>query len=161
MISLLDVVLPSSGKASRDARFWRSRRVWGRDGCAERRRKPRLEPDVRSSRIVIEHEIPNATPFRVATFTRTILPFHKMPNTTPIGLFPTTTLNRKKGVLLHDQTTAVERFCLVSFVDVDPPCAKHNLVAGTTPSSRKTEISSALAFSTSVLLSSLSLVSSM
>ena len=43
-------------------------------------------------------EIKTATRFRVATFTRTILPFHKMPNTTPIGLFPTTTINRKNGV---------------------------------------------------------------
>ena len=67
-----------------------------------RRRRPRLEPDVRSSRYVIVREIPNATPFRVATFTRTTLPFHEMPNATPIGLFPTGTLVRKKGVLGRD-----------------------------------------------------------
>ena len=71
-----------------------SRRLCGR------RRKPRLEPDVRSSRFVIVREIPDATPFRVATFTRTTLPIHKMPNATPIGLFPTGTLVRKKEVRL-------------------------------------------------------------
>ena len=52
-----------------------------------RRGTPRLEPDVRSSRFVIVREIHDATPFRVATFTRTTPPFHEMPNTTPIGLF--------------------------------------------------------------------------
>ena len=36
-------------------------------------------------------------------------------------------------VLLHEKTTAVERFCLVSFVDVNPSCAKHNLVTGSNP----------------------------
>ena len=43
-------------------------------------------------------EIPNGTPFRVATFTRKTPPFHKMPKTTPNGLLPTGTINRKKGV---------------------------------------------------------------
>ena len=38
--------------------------------------------------------------FRVATFPRKTLPFHKMPNVIPVGLYPTGTLNRKKGVLL-------------------------------------------------------------
>ena len=52
-----------------------------------RRRKLRLEPDNRSSRFVIVREIPNATPFRVSTFTRTTPPFHKMPNATHTRLF--------------------------------------------------------------------------
>ena len=71
-----------------------SRRLCGR------RRRPRVEPDVRSSRFVIVRDIPNATPFRVATFTWTTLPMHRMPNATPIGLFPTGTLVRKKEVRL-------------------------------------------------------------
>ena len=37
-------------------------------------------------------------PFGVATFTRTTPPFHKMPNATLIGLLPTGTIGRKKGV---------------------------------------------------------------
>ena len=35
---------------------------------------------------------------RVATLTRKTLPFHEMPNATPIGLFPTDTHDWKKGV---------------------------------------------------------------
>ena len=38
-----------------------------------------------------------ATRFRIATITRKTPPFHKIPNATPIGLFPTSTLVRKKG----------------------------------------------------------------
>ena len=33
-----------------------------------------------------------------ATFTRKTAPFHKIPNATPIGLFPTATFVKKKGV---------------------------------------------------------------
>ena len=77
--------------------------VWGSRRLCGRRRKPRLEPDVRSNRFVIVREISNGTPFRVATFTRATPPFHEMPNTSPIGLFPTGTINRKNGVPLHHQ----------------------------------------------------------
>ena len=77
---------------------WRSQRSEGSRRLCGRRRKPRLEPNVRSSRFVIVREIPNATPFRVATYTPTTLPFQKMPNAMPIGLFPTSTLVRKKEV---------------------------------------------------------------
>ena len=55
-------------------------------------------------RCVIVREIETATRFRAATFTRTIPPFHKIPNTTPIGLFPTTTINGKKGVMTYRRT---------------------------------------------------------
>ena len=79
-------------------RVWRSRRGLGSRRLCGRRRKPRLEPDVRSSRCVIIRQIPNATPFRVATFTRTTPPFHKMPNTTPLGRLPTGTIIWKIGV---------------------------------------------------------------
>ena len=82
-LSRLAFVPPSSEQASSDARFfwfpvWRSRRGSGSRRMSGRRRKARLEPDVRSSRFVIAREIPNATPFRVATFTRTTPPFHKI-----------------------------------------------------------------------------------
>ena len=63
---------------------WRSRRDSGSRRLCGRRRKPKLEPDV--SRFVIVREIPNATLFRVSTFTRRTPPFHKMPNATPVGL---------------------------------------------------------------------------
>ena len=52
---------------------WRSRRGLSSRRLCGRGRKPRLEPDVRSSRFVSVREIPNATPFRAATFTRTTL----------------------------------------------------------------------------------------
>ena len=70
-------LLLSSEQPSRDARFFCSHigdleGASGSQRLCGRRRKPRLEPDVRSSRFVIVREIPNATPFRVATFTRTI-----------------------------------------------------------------------------------------
>ena len=78
--------------------FWPSRRGFGSRRLCGRRRKPRLEPDVRSGRFVIVREIPNAAPFRVATFTRATPSFQKMPNATPIGLFPTGTINKKNRV---------------------------------------------------------------
>ena len=65
-------------------------------------------------------------------------------------------------VLLHDQTTAVERFCLVSFADVDPPCAKHNLVTESVyhlPDTKLSDGQKSLRLLTSVLLSSLLLCS--
>ena len=76
--------------------------------------------------------------------------------TNPIAIITSVCLTL---VLLHDQTTAVERFGLVSLVDVNPPCAKHNLVTGSVYHLPDTKLSddgnfSALAFSTSVLLGS-------
>ena len=104
------VLLHSSGQSRRHARFffvpvWRSRRGLGSRRLCRRTRKPRLEPDVRPSRFVIVCEIPNATPLRVAAFTRTTPPFHKMPNATPFGRLPTGAIGRKKGVRQRDVLT--------------------------------------------------------
>ena len=78
--------------------FWRSRRGLGSRRLCGRRRKPRLEPDVRSSRFVIVREIPNATPFRVATFTGRRPRSIKCQTRRLSELFPIGTTNRKNGV---------------------------------------------------------------
>ena len=62
--------------------------VSGRDGSADEDENPGLS----------QTSIPNATPYRVATFTLTTTPFHNMPNATPIGLLPTGTFVRRNGV---------------------------------------------------------------
>ena len=112
--------LRPSSSWRRHARFFRvpglaiatgfgSRRLRGR------RRKPSLEPAVRSSRFVIVREIQNATPFGVATSTRTILPFQKMPNATPAGLFPNGTRMNSSGQLKARSDYGTETFTWMQY----------------------------------------------
>ena len=92
-ICVLVDVHPSSRQSRWHARFfsvpfWRSRRGLGSRRLCGRRRRHRLELEVRSSRFVIVREIPNATPFRVATFTRTTPPVPKNAKRDAYRTFP-------------------------------------------------------------------------
>ena len=76
---------------------WRSQRGQGSRRLCGRRRKPRLEPDIRSSRFVIVREIPNAPPLRVATFTRTTLRSRKCQTGRLSDFFPPARLFKEES----------------------------------------------------------------
>ena len=62
-----------------------------------RKLRHKLERNVRSKRFVILRDLPNVTPFRVATSGRKTAPLSKMANSTPIRTFPNATFHRRKG----------------------------------------------------------------
>ena len=62
-----------------------------------RKLRHRLERNVRSKRFAIFRDLPNVTPFRVATSGRKTAPFSKMANSTPIRNFSKATFHRRKG----------------------------------------------------------------
>ena len=72
--------------------------IEGRDGCADEDENPGLSQtsDPAASWLYVKSQTPRA--LRVATFTRRTPPFHRSPNTTPIGLLHTDAIGRKKGV---------------------------------------------------------------
>ena len=121
---------------------WRSQRGEGSRRLCGRRRKPRLEPDIRSSRFVIVREIPNAPPLRVATFTRTTLRSRKCQTRRLSDFFPPARLFEEEStdeLQLANVGSHPTSDTLVRFVPQDPLAAKHQTVLASNPNNRRME----------------------